>query len=136
MRVCPSVRRFVRPWSVSRYFNCGIEAEKGSHFHQCTCPTYATDADVYTNLFPSSFPFSPSAKYLQTSFKLTVRHQGHPGTPWMSLPVRPCPVQATNVVVCTALFPSRSIVAMLAWIPNLLLADAWHSCVKTFHCRD
>jgi len=50
IRVCPSVGSSVRP-SVSRFFNHGIHDQKWSNFHQCSCPTFATDAAVYTALF-------------------------------------------------------------------------------------
>ena len=60
IRVCPSVgpsvRRSVSP-SVgpsvvpSRvFFNHRIQAKQRSNFHQCPCPTFATDAAVYTAL--------------------------------------------------------------------------------------
>ena len=49
IRVYPSVCRSVRP-SVSRFFYRGIQAKKRSNFHQCPCPTFATDAAVYTAL--------------------------------------------------------------------------------------
>ena len=42
IRVCPSIRPWVRP-SIARFFsNRGIQAKKWSNFHQCPCPTFAT----------------------------------------------------------------------------------------------
>ena len=46
-------------WSVGLsciFFNRGIQAKKRSNFHQCPCPTFATDPVVYTNLLPLLFP--------------------------------------------------------------------------------
>ena len=59
--VGPSFRPLVRP-SVHRspvFFNRGIQAKKQSNLHQCACPTFATDAAVYTALFKIGLDLTP-----------------------------------------------------------------------------
>ena len=58
-RVCPSVGPSVGPsvrWSISRFFNRGVQAKRLSNIHQCPCPTYVTIAVVNTNLFSARAP--------------------------------------------------------------------------------